>query len=129
MLSTRSTRRGTLALALALGCTTLAVALATTAAMPSMELKGNAEAGKKVAMDRAKGNCIACHLIPGGESPGAIGPALIAMQTRYPTKEALAAQIWDPTVKNPEAVMPPFGRHEILSNKDFADVVEFVWSL
>jgi sulfur-oxidizing protein SoxX len=51
------------------------------------------------------------------------------MQTRYPSKDALAAQIWDPTVRNPEAVMPPFGRHEILSNKDFADVVEFVWSL
>jgi sulfur-oxidizing protein SoxX len=80
-------------------------------------------------MDRAKGNCIACHSIPGGESPGAIGPALVAMQTRYPTKEALAAQIWDPTVKNPEAVMPPFGRHEILTNQEFADVVEFVWSL
>lgn len=126
MSSTRSARRG--ALALVLGCTT-AAALAATAAMPTIELKGNAEAGKKVAMDRAKGNCIACHLIPGGDSPGAIGPALIAIQTRYPSKEALAAQIWDPTVKNPEAVMPPFGRHEILSNKDFADVVEFVWSL
>jgi sulfur-oxidizing protein SoxX len=126
MSSTRSVRHG--ALALALGCTA-AAALAATAAMPPMELDGNAEAGKKVAMDRAKGNCIACHLIPGGDSPGAIGPALVAMQTRYPSKEALAAQIWDPTVQNPEAVMPPFGRHEILSNKDFADVVEFVWSL
>jgi sulfur-oxidizing protein SoxX len=68
-------------------------------------------------------------MIPGGESPGAIGPALVAMQTRYPNKEALAVQIWDPTVKNPEAVMPPFGKHEILTEQEFADVVEYIWSL
>jgi sulfur-oxidizing protein SoxX len=99
------------------------------AEMPAVELNGNAEAGKEVAMDRAKGNCIACHMIPGGDSPGAIGPALIAMQTRYPSKEAVARQIWDPMVKNPEAVMPPFGKHGILTNQEFVDVVEYVWSL
>jgi len=93
------------------------------------ETKGDAEAGKAIAMDRAKGNCIACHVIPGGESPGAIGPALVAMQARYPTKEALAKQIYDPTVKNPDVVMPPFGKHEILTEKEFNDVVEYVWSL
>ena len=97
--------------------------------MPTMEFNGDVEAGKKVAMTRAQGNCIACHMIPGGESPGAIGPALIAMQTRYPDKDALAAQIWDPTVKNPGAVMPPFGKHGVLSQQEFIDVVEYIWSL
>ena len=110
-----------------------ALAIATTAWAadpPKIDLSGgNAESGKAIAMDRAKGNCIACHLIPGGESPGAIGPALVAMQTRYPSKEALAIQIWDATVKAPEAAMPPFGRHEILSKQEFADVVEYIWSL
>jgi sulfur-oxidizing protein SoxX len=91
--------------------------------------KGDAEAGKEIAMDRSKGNCIACHVIPGGESPGAIGPALVAMQARYPTKEALAEQIYDPTIKNPDVVMPPFGKHEILTEKEFNDVVEYIWSL
>jgi sulfur-oxidizing protein SoxX len=107
---------------------TLAVP-ASQAEMPKMELNGNAEAGKEIAMDRSKGNCIACHIIPGGESPGAIGPALVAMQTRYPSKEALAVQIWDATVKNPEVVMPPFGKHEILTDQQFKDVVEYIWSL
>jgi sulfur-oxidizing protein SoxX len=32
-------------------------------------------------------------------------------------------------VKNPEAVMPPFGKHGILTNQEFVDVVEYVWSL
>jgi len=97
---------------------------------PKIDLSGgDAAHGKELAMDRSKGNCIACHMIPGGESPGSIGPALIAMQARYPSKEALAAQIWDPTVKNPEAVMPPFGKHEILNHEEFASVVEYIWSL
>ncbi len=127
MKSLRPHRCGSITLALG------ALAIVTTAWAadpPKIDLSGgNAEAGKAVAMDRAKGNCIACHLIPGGESPGAIGPALVAMQTRYPSKEALAIQIWDATVKAPEAAMPPFGRHEILSKQEFADVVEYIWSL
>jgi sulfur-oxidizing protein SoxX len=115
-------------LALSLGFATLAVGTAF-ANMPDLELAGNAAAGKKIVNDRAKGNCVACHVMPGAEGPGAIGPVLIAMQTRYPSKQALAMQIWDATVKNPEAVMPPFGRHEILTQKEFVDVVEYIWSL
>ncbi|MGB5733832.1 MAG: sulfur oxidation c-type cytochrome SoxX [Thiohalocapsa sp.] len=110
----------------------LTLALMTSAAhaeMPQMELNGNVEAGKEVAMTRSKGNCIACHMIPGGEAPGAIGPALIAMQARYPNKQDVAQQIWDPTIKNPEAVMPPFGKHGVLTNQEFVDVVEYIWSL
>jgi sulfur-oxidizing protein SoxX len=99
------------------------------AEMPQMDLNGDAEAGKAVALDRSRGNCIACHVMPHGESPGAIGPALVAMQTRYSSKQDLAQQIWDPTVKNPEVVMPPFGKHGILGDKEFIDVVEYVWSL
>lgn len=115
-------------LALALGLTPVSIAV-IAAEMPELEFNGDAATGKAVVTDRAKGNCLACHMIVGAESPGAIGPALIAMQTRYPTKEALAIQIWDATVKAPEAAMPPFGRHQILSNQELVDVVEYIWSL
>jgi sulfur-oxidizing protein SoxX len=97
--------------------------------MPDIDFNGSVDAGKEVAMTRSKGNCIACHLMPGGESPGAIGPALVAIQTRYSSKTDLAQQIWDPTVKNPDVVMPPFGKHGILSDQEFVDVVEYIWSL
>jgi L-cysteine S-thiosulfotransferase len=116
------------ALAIALGLSTLAGAT-TAAEMTITEFNGDAAAGKAIAENRGKGNCLACHMIVGAESPGAIGPALIAMQTRYPSKEALARQIWDATVKAPEAAMPPFGRHEILTDQEFVDVVEYIWSL
>jgi sulfur-oxidizing protein SoxX len=97
--------------------------------MPELVLDGDAEAGRAVAMDRSRGNCVACHWMPGADSPGAIGPALVAMQTRFPSKKQIAEQIWDPTVKNPDVVMPPFGKHGILSDREFVDVVEFIWSL
>jgi sulfur-oxidizing protein SoxX len=85
--------------------------------------------GKAIAFDRMKGNCLACHMIEGGDSPGNIAPPLVAMKGRYPNKQDLRNQIWDPTVKNPETSMPPFGRHEILSSSELDKVVEFIWSL
>jgi L-cysteine S-thiosulfotransferase len=126
MLSLRPTQASAIALAFGLSVLTT---VAAAADMPELSFNGDPAAGKAVAEDRGKGNCLACHMIVGAESPGAIGPALIAMQTRYPSKEALAKQIWDATVKAPEAAMPPFGKHEILTNQEFVDVVEYIWSL
>lgn len=85
--------------------------------------------GKKVAFDRKKGNCLACHMISGGSLPGNIGPPLIAMKARFPDKAALRAQIWDPTVKNPNTIMPPFGKHKILTDKEVDLITEFIHSL
>lgn len=85
--------------------------------------------GKKIAFDRKKGNCLACHEMAGGDMPGNIGPALKGMKSRYPDKAALRAHIWDPTVNNPNTIMPPFGKHQILSEQELDLVVEFVNSL
>ena len=87
------------------------------------------EEGKKIAFTRAQGNCLACHYIEGGESPGTIAPPLVAMSSRYPDKAALRAQIWDATVANPDSSMPPFGRHDILSEDEIDKVTEFIWAL
>ena len=85
--------------------------------------------GKEVAFDRKKGNCLACHMISGGSLPGNIGPPLIAMKDRFPDKAALRAQIWDSTVANPNTIMPPFGRNQILSEQEVDLVTEFIYSL
>lgn len=87
------------------------------------------EEGKALSFDRKKGNCLACHMIEGGNYPGNIAPPLIAMQGRYPNKAALRKQIWDPTISNPESSMPPFGKHEVLTKSELDKVVEFIWSL
>jgi sulfur-oxidizing protein SoxX len=84
---------------------------------------------KKLAFDRTKGNCLACHYIDGGTAAGNIGPPLIAMQVRFPDKEKLRAQIWDSTVANPETAMPPFGSHQILTDQEIDMLVDFIWTL
>ena len=85
--------------------------------------------GKNIAFDRSKGNCLACHMIQGGEIPGNIGPPLIAMQARYPDKQALRDYIWDPSQKNPNTLMPPFGMNQVLSEEELDKLVEFIHSL
>ena len=85
--------------------------------------------GKKVAFDRKKGNCLACHMMSDGTLPGNIGPPLIAMKARFPDKAKLREQIWDATVANPNSIMPPFGKHRILTEKEVDLVTEFVYTL
>ncbi|MFN2309714.1 MAG: sulfur oxidation c-type cytochrome SoxX [Gammaproteobacteria bacterium] len=87
------------------------------------------EQGKKIAFDRAKGNCLSCHAIAGGDLPGNIGPPLVAMQARFPDKAKLRAQIWDATTVNPNSMMPPFGRHRVLSEDEIDKVVEYIHTL
>lgn len=87
------------------------------------------EKGKKVAFDRKKGNCLACHMIDDGTSPGDLGPPLVAMKARFPDKAKLRAQIWDAQVANPDTRMPPFGKHKIVSESDIDAIVEYLYTL
>ncbi len=87
------------------------------------------ENGKKVAFDRKAGNCLSCHLIEGGEAPGDLGPPLVAMKARFPDRQRLRDIIWDITISRPEALMPPFGRHKIISEEDIDDIVEYMYTL
>lgn len=89
----------------------------------------DADLGRQIAFDQTKGNCLACHSIEGGESPGNIGPELVNMKARYPDQSVLRARIWDETRFNPETVMPPFGKHRILSEEEIDLVIHFLYSL
>ena len=87
------------------------------------------ENGKKVAEDRKKGNCFACHQYAGAVLPGNIGPPLVAMKARFPDKAKLRAQIWDATAANPNSSMPPFGKHGALTEEEIDAVTEWAHSL
>lgn len=87
------------------------------------------EEGKKLAFDRKKGNCLACHMIEGGELPGNIGPPLIAMKARFPDKKTLRDQIYDARIKNPNTIMIPFGPHGVMSDKEIDKVTDFIYTL
>ena len=110
----------------------LATILGALSLSPQLAIAADAdvvEQGKQIAFDRKKGNCLACHMIDGGDLPGNIGPPLVAMKARFPDKSKLRAQIWDSTRNNPNSMMPPFGRHEILTEGEIDKVVEFIYSL
>ena len=87
------------------------------------------ELGKQVAYDRKKGNCLACHMAGDGESPGDLGPPLIAMKARFPDRAKLRAQLYDPTQSNPNTRMPPFGKHRIISEQELDAIVDYLYTL
>jgi sulfur-oxidizing protein SoxX len=85
--------------------------------------------GQKIAFDRGKGNCLTCHEIKGGDLPGTIGPALKDIKSKYPDRNELIAIVTDETKRNPQTVMPPFGRNRILSEQEIDAVVDFLQTL
>lgn len=86
-------------------------------------------AGKQLAFNRTKGNCLACHAIDDGATPGDLGPPLFNMNQRFKTKAALRAQIWDATRRNANSPMPPFGRHKILDEEEISLIASYIWSI
>ena len=86
-------------------------------------------AGKVLSYARKKGNCLGCHAMDDGELPGNVGPPLVAMKARYPDKAKLRLQIYDATLANQGTMMPPFGRHRILTAKELDLVTDYIYSL
>lgn len=118
---------------------TLSASVATLAMIAGMsvshaadETTVSAEAlakGKEIAFSRGKGNCLACHMMDGGELPGNIGPPLIAMKARFPDRAVLREQIYDARIKNPNTIMIPFGLHQVISEQEIDLVTDYIHSL
>ncbi len=106
----------------------IAVLLSATL-VPVSASAASVEEGKKIAQDRKKGNCTACHAYEGANMPGNAAPPLVAMKARYPDKAKLRAHIFDPTKANPNTIMPPYGKHGILSDKEIDAITEWVHTL
>ena len=85
--------------------------------------------GKAIAFDRNKGNCLSCHDIKGGDLAGTIGPQLSDVKARFPNRDDLIRIVTDETRRNPQTVMPPFGRNLILTDKEISAIVDFLYSL
>jgi sulfur-oxidizing protein SoxX len=108
---------------------TALVALALLMSAGAASAQSGAADGQKLAFDRGKGNCLTCHAIKGGDSPGTVGPALTDIKTKYPDRKDLIAIVTDETARNPQTVMPPFGRNRILTEKEINAIVDFLQTL
>ncbi|MGO9134814.1 MAG: sulfur oxidation c-type cytochrome SoxX [Methylovirgula sp.] len=95
----------------------------------SPTLSPDAAQGQAIAFDRLKGNCLACHTMRGSDVPSNVGPMLENMKTRYPNKADLIAILTDETQRNPQTVMPPFGRNLILTPHEIDLIVAFLYTL
>lgn len=107
----------------------LMLAPVTATAAEEAKAASVVDQGKEIAFNNRKGNCLSCHMVQGADLPGNIGPPLVAMQARFPDKARLRAQIWDATTTNPNSMMPPFGRHKVLSEDEIDKVVEYIYTL
>lgn len=92
-------------------------------------LSAEAARGRDLAFDRSKGNCLSCHVMAGGELPGGIGPPLEGVKARFPNEGDLRDIIFDETKRNPQTVMPPFGRNLILNEAEINAIVAFLQTL
>ena len=106
--------------------TLAAAALALSASLA--QAQSGAPDGQKIAFDRGKGNCLTCHVIEGGDLPGTIGPQLKDLKAKY-DRDELIAIVTDETKRNPQTVMPPFGRNHILTEQEINAVVDFLQTL
>ena len=120
LLSTKPVLIPTLALALLIGT--------AVSAGPATAQSAVTE-GQKLAFDRGKGNCLTCHEIKGGDLPGTIGPALKDIKSKFPDRNDLVAILHDETKRNPQTVMPPFGRNRILTDQEINAIVDFLQTL
>ena len=119
-LKTKSVRSPAFALALAIGAFAFA---------DSARAQSTVDEGRKLAFDRGKGNCLTCHVIKGGDLPGTIGPELKDLKAKYPDRNELTAIIFDETKRNPQTMMPPFGRNRILTEQEISAIVDFLQTL
>ena len=113
--------------ALALSTAVIAVPATVQAAEKAVS---SVEQGKKLAMSKKKGNCLACHGVADGAMPGNIGPTIIAMKLRYPDKQKLVDKIWGTTeTQVPNSMMPPFGQNGILTDSEINKIVDYIYTL
>ncbi len=72
-------------------------------------------------------NCQQCHEIKGIGDYGNVGPSLVDIKARIPDRKEVAAIIEDETKRNPQTVMPPFGRNLILTKQEIETIIDYLY--
>jgi sulfur-oxidizing protein SoxX len=86
---------------------------------PLTDQTGDAEAGRRIVLDREGGNCIICHAmpLPQRQFHGTVGPPLDGIGSRFSPGE-LRLRLVDAKAFNPDTIMPAYykieGLHRVL---------------
>jgi sulfur-oxidizing protein SoxX len=112
-------------------------------AAPLGGLVGDADRGRRIVLDRGRGNCLICHAVPVPAEPfqGDLGPDLAAVGSRL-TAGQIRLRMVDTTRVNPDSIMPPFYRVDglvrvatrfagtpVLTAQEIEDVVSWLETL
>lgn len=110
---------------------------------PLTEQPGDPEQGRRLVLDRERGDCTVCHAMPLPERQfhGAIGPPLDGIGRRA-TAGTLRLRLVDAKVMNPQTVMPAYykvdGFHQVLARyrgqpiltaQEIEDVIAYLLTL
>ena len=100
------------------------------ATMPA-GVTGNPRRGRELFMDRVKGPCTGCHLVPGDDvwPAGNVGPDLSTLADRNLPDAYLYQQLWDPRVVYPRTVMPPWGAQGVFTPEEIVHIVAYLKTL
>ncbi len=82
---------------------------------PLTDQLGNAELGRRIVLDRERGDCVVCHALPLPERQfhGTVGLPLDGVGHRY-TAGALRLRLVNPKALNPQTIMPAYYKVERL---------------
>lgn len=107
-------------------------ALALAAACVALPGSAQDSAALDLFVRPGKGHCIACHQLPPGMGPETrndVGPRLEGARMRELGRNALRDILKDPTRRNADTVMPPYGRHRLLDDREIDRLTELLHAL
>jgi L-cysteine S-thiosulfotransferase len=92
---------------------------------------GDAQKGRALFMNRSKGPCYACHLVPGDDvwPAGSAGPDQSTLGDRKLPDQYLYQVVWDARAVFPNTVMPPWGTAGIFSAEEIVHIVAYLQTL
>jgi sulfur-oxidizing protein SoxX len=85
------------------------VAVPPADSMAPLAASGDATRGREVFVSREGGHCVLCHVVPGVDVAGDVGPALAGVGARLDAGQ-LRLRVADITRVKPDAAMPSFHR-------------------
>ena len=100
------------------------------AVMPA-SVVGDPTRGRALFLDRQKGPCTGCHLVPGDDvwPAGSVGPDLSTLGDRKLPDAYLYQQLFDPRVTFPVTVMPPWGAQGTFKPEELVHLVAYLQTL
>lgn len=108
---------------------TRSILLIATLALCAPAVQAASPDGMSLTLSPTKGNCIACHQLGNNPNAGNIGPALSGIKQKFPERKKLQQLLWDPTSSAPNTIMPPFGKHHLLSADEIDKIINYLYSL